>query len=139
MSTSKQKSENFSSTGITGGLKTLGNRIGTAKPHLSTPRAIRDRRYSPDSQVRTWYHSARWEKLRTEVLVRDLYQCQHTGVLLTGKAPAPDSPVVHHKVPHKGDERLFWDIDNLEAVSKEWHDSVAQRLENSLNIATIIR
>ncbi|WP_156461285.1 HNH endonuclease [Devosia sp. Root436] len=110
-------------------VKTLGNRIGTAKPRLSTPRQVRDTRYSPDATVRGWYKSARWQALRQEVLARDLYTCQHTGVLLTGKAPAPDSPVVHHKVPHKGDERLFWDMSNLEAVSKEWHDSEAQREE----------
>lgn len=65
------------------------------------------------------------------MLERDLYTCQHTGVILTGKAPAANSPIVHHKVPHKGDERLFWDINNLEAVSKEWHDSEAQREERS--------
>lgn len=56
----------------------------------------------------------------------DGYQRLDVLVLLTGKAPAGDSPVVHHKVPHKGDEHLFWDIDNLEAVSKKWHDSEAQ-------------
>ncbi|MET3899685.1 5-methylcytosine-specific restriction protein A [Devosia sp. UYZn731] len=112
-------------------MKTLGNRIGVAKPRLSTTRAIRDKRYSPDATVRGWYHSSRWQRLREDVLVRDLYQCQHTGIMLTGKAPASNSPVVHHKVPHKGEERLFWDINNLEAVSKEWHDSEAQSMEKS--------
>jgi 5-methylcytosine-specific restriction endonuclease McrA len=52
-------------------------------------------------------------------------------VILSGKANAPSSPVVHHKVPHKGNEQLFWDINNLEAVSKQWHDSEAQREERS--------
>jgi hypothetical protein len=32
-------------------------------------------------------------------------------------------------VLHKGDEQLFWSIGNLEAVSKEWHDSEAQARE----------
>lgn len=65
------------------------------------------------------------------MLVRDLYTCQRTGVLLTGKAPAPHSPVVHHIIPHKGDEALFWDIRNLQAVSKAWHDSDGQAQEKS--------
>ncbi len=96
---------------------------------LASARTVRDTRYSPDATVRSWYKSARWQALRQAVLVRDLYTCQHTGVLLSAKAPAPISPVVHHKRPHKGDEQLFWDINNLEAVSKEWHDSEAQAQE----------
>lgn len=110
-------------------LTTLKPRLSKLPPRLSTPREIRDTRYSPDATVRSWYHSARWQRLRQAVLERDLYTCQHTGVLLIGKAPAPNSAVVHHKRPHKGDERIFWDINNLEAVSKEWHDSEAQAQE----------
>ncbi|WP_291376383.1 hypothetical protein [Devosia sp.] len=51
-------------------------------------------------------------------------------ILTTGR-DAPNAAVVHHKVPHKGDEQLFWDISNLEAVSKEWHDSEGQREDRS--------
>ena len=110
-------------------LKVLKPKLAKLPLRLATAREIRDTRYSPDATVRGWYHSARWQTLRLQVLERDLYTCQHTGVLLSGKAPAPNSPVVHHKRPHKGDERMFWDIDNLEAVSKEWHDSEAQAQE----------
>lgn len=110
-------------------IKVLKPRLTPPGPKLKTARQVRDRGYSPDATVRGWYKSARWQALRQQVLVRDLYTCQHTGVLLTGKAPAANSPVVHHKVPHRGNERLFWDINNLEAVSKAWHDSEAQRQE----------
>lgn len=112
-------------------VRLLRPRLQPVRRKLRTPREIRDTRYSPDATVRGWYKSARWQQLRLEVLTRDLYTCQHTGVLLTGKAPAPDSPVVHHKVPHKGNEHLFWDINNLEAVSKAYHDSEAQREERN--------
>lgn len=112
-------------------LKTMKPRLQRMEQRLKAPRQVRDTRYSPDATVRGWYKSARWQKLRHLVLERDLYTCQHTGVLLTGRAPAPDSPVVHHRLPHKGDEHLFWDINNLEAVSKEWHDSEAQRQERN--------
>jgi 5-methylcytosine-specific restriction enzyme A len=80
---------------------------------------------------RDWYKTARWQKLRLEILDRDLYTCQRTGVLLIGKYPAPDSPVVDHVKTHRGDERLFWDRDNLMAVSKAYHDSTKQAEEQA--------
>lgn len=103
-------------------LTTLKPRLSKMAPRLSTARQVRDAKYSPDAQVRRWYKSARWQALRLEVLTRDLYTCRQTGALLTGKHPEPNSPVVDHKIPHRGDERLFWDINNLQAVSKEYHD-----------------
>lgn len=76
-----------------------------------------------------WLNTPRWRRLRLRVLARDGYRCQQTGVVLDGVFPAPSSPVVDHKVPHRGDQALFWDEDNLQAVSKEWHDSVKQGME----------
>lgn len=76
-----------------------------------------------------WLHTARWQRLRLKVLARDGYQCQQTGMMLTGKHPAPDSPVVDHMIPHRGDEALFWDEGNLQAVSKGWHDRQKQQME----------
>ncbi|QMW63955.1 HNH endonuclease [Devosia sp. MC521] len=110
-------------------IKVLKPRLSSLPPKLKTTREIRDKRYSADATVRSWYHSARWQKLREAVLIRDLYTCQHTGVILTTGRTEPSAAVVHHKTPHKGDEHLFWDISNLEAVSKEWHDSEAQKEE----------
>lgn len=89
----------------------------------------RDRQRAQSNAWRTWYTTARWRKLRVYVLRRDLYTCQRTGVLLTGKHPAPNSPVVDHKKPHRGDPDLFWDPENLMAVSKAYHDSEKQRQE----------
>jgi 5-methylcytosine-specific restriction endonuclease McrA len=103
-------------------LTTLKPRLKPMGPRLHSARQVRDTRYSPDALVRSWYKSARWQALRLEVLARDLYTCQQTGVMLVGGPNQPNSPVVDHKVPHKGDERLFWDINNLQAVSKEYHD-----------------
>lgn len=78
---------------------------------------------------RQWYNSKRWRDLRQQVLLRDGYQCQRTGVMCIGKSPAPNSPVVNHKRPHHGDPMLFWDIDNLETVTKAVHDGEVQREE----------
>lgn len=80
---------------------------------------------------KAWYKTARWRRLRQEVLTRDNYTCQRTGQVLGGKHPAPDSPVVNHKRPHRGDPVLFWDIENLEVVAKSVHDSAIQSEEQS--------
>lgn len=39
--------------------------------------------------------------------------------------------VVDHKVPHKGDHKLFWDPKNHQALCKTCHDAHKQRLEKS--------
>ncbi|GAA6190880.1 HNH endonuclease [Phaeobacter sp. NW0010-22] len=95
------------------------------------PRDERERSQQRDATQpwRAWYKTARWRALRLEILNRDGWLCQKTGVALVGKYPAPNSPVVNHKQAHRGDEVLFWDPDNLEAMSKEYHDSVQQSLE----------
>lgn len=80
---------------------------------------------------KAWYKTARWRRLREQVLIRDAYTCQRTGQVCGGKHPAPDSPVVNHKSPHRGDERLFWDIENLETVSKAVHDGQIQAEEQT--------
>lgn len=78
---------------------------------------------------RKWYKSKRWQLLRQAVFMRDRFICQRSGVVCMGKSPAPNSPVANHKKPHKGDETLFFDIDNIETVSKEIHDGLIQREE----------
>ena len=80
---------------------------------------------------RRWYKTMRWQKVRERILLRDGYTCQKTGVLLIGKYPEPNSPVIHHSKEHRGDEVLFWDEDNLIAVSKQWHDRDAQKAEQA--------
>ncbi|MDO6592197.1 HNH endonuclease [Loktanella sp. D2R18] len=113
-------------------LSSVGSRLRAARPRLVVaPQSETDRSRSRDRDQswRAWYKTARWQKLRLVVLKRDGYTCQQTGVLLIGTYPAEDSAVVDHKVPHRGDERLFWNIDNLQSVSKAYHDSTKQSLE----------
>lgn len=117
-----------------GKLKSLGSGLRTLPPAVRWPsREERERDWSRqrDDTVewRGWYKTARWRALRRKVLIRDGYQCQQTGVMLTGRHPEPNSPVVDHIVPHRGDPDLFWDENNLQAVSKAYHDSVKQAAE----------
>lgn len=99
---------------------------GSPKPEVS-----RSRRRDASKPWRAWYKTARWQKLRQTILERDGWQCQKTGVALVGKYPAANSPVVNHIKAHRGDPDLFWDPENLEAMSKEYHDREQQKLEAS--------
>lgn len=80
---------------------------------------------------RRWYKLKRWADLKMRVHVRDGFVCSKTGVLCIGKHPAPNSPVAHHDEPHRGDEERFWDETKIVTVSKEWHDSEAQKAEQA--------
>ncbi|MHC1547788.1 HNH endonuclease [Phyllobacterium sp. K27] len=104
-------------------VKTLAPRLG----YTPGDSKARDRYREKTQHWRKWYHGARWQKLRKQILIRDCYTCQKTGVLLVGAAREPNSPVVDHIISHGGDETLFFDPSNLQAVSKEWHDSQKQR------------
>lgn len=86
----------------------------------------RDRRSADAEEYRRLYKTARWQALRMRVLTRDSYQCQQCRALLRPGRAAPNSAVVHHKTPHKGDLGLFYDEGNCEAVCKQCHDGVIQ-------------
>lgn len=83
-------------------------------------------------------NTAKWQRARrafiakrtaAAALLGDVLRCEQTGVALIGINQAPDSPVVDHIVPDRGDLALFWDEDNWQIVSKEWHDRVKQSRE----------
>ncbi|RYG87376.1 MAG: HNH endonuclease [Alphaproteobacteria bacterium] len=63
------------------------------------------------------------------MLIRDNYTCQRTFRLCSGRPGEPDSAVVNHIVPHRGNEALFWDPANLQTVTKQVHDSLIQAEE----------
>ena len=101
------------------------------RKHSPSTERERSQRRRQDHDWRGWYGKAEWQKLRLEILKRDKYICQVTGERLSGRYPAPNSPVVDHKIPHRGDPALFWDPGNLQAVSKQYHDTEKQRLERN--------
>ena len=63
------------------------------------------------------YGSNRWKKLRKEFLLRHplCESCKRRGVV---KAAI----VVDHIMPHKGNEELFWNQSNWQALCKQCHD-----------------
>jgi 5-methylcytosine-specific restriction protein A len=75
-----------------------------------------------------WYNTARWKALRLRVFVRDRFQCQCGCGAIEGNT---SRLVAHHKKPHRGNEHLFWDEQNVETVLKSCHDSIKQKEEQA--------
>lgn len=104
-------------------LSTLAPRLTAAAPgdRVAFDRA-RDRQ-----PWRRWYKTARWQRLRWKVLVRDRFTCQWRGC---GRVEVDSSQLVaDHREPHRGDEAMFWDEDNLWCLCKPCHDSAKARAE----------
>lgn len=117
-----------------GRLTTLKPRVSTLAPRIGRAPGDEAARLKERDQNVGWrklYRTERWRKLRQKILLRDNYTCQKTGVLCVGKYPEPNSPVVDHIEQHHGDERLFWDENNLQTVSKAYHDSEKQKQERA--------
>jgi 5-methylcytosine-specific restriction protein A len=115
-----------------GKLSSLKPKLGTLRPRLGPALGSEKSRnaYRAAAQPwRAWYKTAEWKRLRQAVLLRDKWTCQRTGVLCIGKGNAPDAPVVNHKTPHRGNRALFFDINNLELVTKQVHDGLIQSEE----------
>jgi 5-methylcytosine-specific restriction endonuclease McrA len=107
-------------------LTRLPPRIGFLEPK-SAAEASRDR--DAGLAYRRWYKTARWQRLRWSVLVRDLFTCG-----MCRRLEADTSKLVaDHKVPHRGSEALFWDDGNLWCLCKGCHDSEKQRQEARLS------
>lgn len=75
------------------------------------------------------YKTARWQRLRIRVIAKAGAVCRMCGVLTTSGRDDPRSAEVDHRQPHHGDERLFWDEDNLQCLCKACHGSIKQRQE----------
>ena len=111
-----------------GRLKSLKPRIGMLAPRIGYAAGNeRERSLHRDATQpwRAWYKTARWQKLRWAVLVRDLFTCRRC------KRVEPDTSqlVADHDTPHRGDEALFWDPENLQCLCKPCHDGDKQREE----------
>lgn len=110
-----------------GRLTQLGSRLATAPRRIPAPLGA-DRDAGRDKVLawRKWYKTARWQRLRWDVLVRDRFTCQ-CGC---GRLEADTSQLVaDHIRPHRGDEALFWDPANLQCLAKACHDSAKQSAE----------
>lgn len=106
---------------ITSSAPRIGSSVGDSRSH--------DRNREARAPWRKWYRTARWSRLRLKIFERDLFQCQMPGC---GHVEGNLSKLVcDHKKPHRGNERMFWDEDNLQTLCKPCHDSLKQRQERA--------
>ncbi|MCJ8138594.1 HNH endonuclease [Falsirhodobacter halotolerans] len=83
----------------------------------------------PSGATDARYKTARWQRLRERIIARDSAECQMCGCLTTSGRSGPSAAEVDHKVPHRGDDDLFWDATNLQCLCKRCHGSVKARQE----------
>lgn len=70
-------------------------------------------------------YTYRWQKAREAFLRQHpLCQCEACD---EGRKRVRPATVVDHRVPHRGDERLFWHQENWQAMAKACHDAKTQR------------
>lgn len=108
-------------------LPTLKPRLYAPLPKLQAPKdeAGRTRHRRQASPYRKWYNTARWQKLRWQVLVDAMFTCA-----MCGRMEAQSRNLVaDHITPHRGDEALFWDRSQIQCLCKSCHDSAKQREE----------
>jgi 5-methylcytosine-specific restriction endonuclease McrA len=86
------------------GLKQLPPLLKSLPPLLSPLGESRDQRVRRLKPWKPWYNLKRWQDIRREVLLRDLYTCQ-----LCGHLEGDTSLLVcDHVEPHRGVASLFW-------------------------------
>ena len=94
-------------------------RVGLSVPKVSSWRT--DKRKTAERG-----YGWRWQQ------ARETFLCQPENVLCrmcSAKGLIVVATVVDHVIPHKGDDRLFWDQTNWQALCKPCHDRDKQALE----------
>ena len=79
------------------------------------------RRLDAEQPWRAWYKTARWQKLRWSVLVRDRFTCVKCKAIVTDTSRL----VCDHTVPHRGREAAFWG-GPFQTLCKDCHDGLKQ-------------
>lgn len=64
----------------------------------------------------------KWQKAREQFLRENPLCVQHQA-----NGQVVRSTVVDHKIPHKGDQKLFWSRSNWQALCKPCHDEKTAR------------
>ena len=78
------------------------------------PHAVALEHTRPNRDVRKWYYTAPWIRLRLSVLCDAAYTCAECGVVQADLA-------VDHIVKHNGNAELFWNRANLQALCSSCH------------------
>lgn len=94
-----------------------------ARGYCQTHAAERERA-RPNADVRKWYHTARWQRLRLQVQQEQPLcdDCADEGRVESGTD-------VDHTIPHRGDPVLFWNRSNLRNKCHRHHSQKTARGE----------
>ena len=82
----------------------------------------------PNSAARLYGH--KWRQAREVFLAANPLCVMHKE-----RGQVVEATVVDHKVPHRGDLKLFWDRKNWQPLCATCHDVHKQRLENSGHVS----
>jgi len=80
--------------------------------------------------------TARWQRLRWNVLVRDQFTCQWPGCGVT--LSDTSLLVADHIVPVRVEPTRKWDEDNLQCLCKPCHDGPKQAMELAIYGAALM-
>lgn len=112
-------------------LPRLSPSIGSLKPAVPVSAHDGPERYRWRSQHQpwqAWYKTARWQRLRWEILTRDLFTCQcGCGTIVADTSQL----VCDHVDKHNGDPVKFWS-GPFQTLWKPCHDRQKQREEQQL-------
>lgn len=115
-----------------GRLKALKPRLQAApsRLHRATDERSLDRRRLADTETRRLHKTARWQRLRWSILVRDQFICR-----LCGRVEGDTSQLVcDHVEPHRGDVEKFWS-GPFQTLCKPCHDGQKQKEEIAARMA----
>ena len=124
-------------------LRTLKSSLHIAGQRLATVQSGSWRTSSQSSSGRGYGY--RWQKARASYLekypfcvycLRDagIEETEHDriiGAVLDKGLALPYASVVDHKVPHRGDQDVFWDRSNWQSLCATHHSRDKQREESS--------
>jgi 5-methylcytosine-specific restriction endonuclease McrA len=101
------------------GCKTLLDERGYCPKHKREKPDWRDAKKKPFASAQRYntelYNTVRWQKLRQDILERDGFRCSKCGELFAAGLQ------VHHLVPPRGDEELFFAASNLILICASCH------------------
>lgn len=102
-------------------LKTMAPRLRPLNPRL---KVLNPNSWRADKTSTQRGYGYRWQQYRKAYLARHplCVMCQAKGCTV-------EATVVDHITPHRGDERLFWDEANHQALCAPCHSSEKQREE----------
>lgn len=112
-----------------GRLRTLSPTVARLPPRLALqPNSERERSQHRDRSApwRRWYKTARWQKLRLAIFVRDLFTCRICKRFETNTSLL----VCDHVERHMGNEHRFW-AGPFQTLCKSCHDKAKQRAEQA--------